>query len=146
MFAPPGLDGVVDNPQTISIKEGSSVTFWCPLDPPEDLSDSAADCRQVDENFNSKRTSSDTVHSYRGGEEHFQPPMPEFINRTHLNLTDLKRGIVSVEITSVQTSDSGNYKCFIPTHGVSCAYALTVGENYFKFLFRLLKPLICQMT
>ena len=130
----PGFHGVIHGAQQITKEEGNSVTFECHLDQPEDLSNSAVDCKQVDENFKTKGNSCDIVHSYRGGYEHPEPQMDEFINRTRLNRELLKEGIVSVEIISVQASDSGNYKCSIPNRRFNCTYTLTVGKHYYFIL------------
>ncbi|KAG7999373.1 hypothetical protein GBF38_000114 [Nibea albiflora] len=49
--------------------------------------------------------------------------------RTTLNREDLNRGVLTLLISSVQTSDSGPYRCFVPkTRKSSCTFNLTVED------------------
>ncbi|KAG8014557.1 hypothetical protein GBF38_003082 [Nibea albiflora] len=59
--------------------------------------------------------------------------MDQYRGRTTLNREDLSRGVLTLLISSVQTSDSGPYRCFVPkTRKSSCTFNLTVDGAHMK--------------
>ncbi|TMS23805.1 Butyrophilin subfamily 2 member A2 [Larimichthys crocea] len=76
------------------------------------------------------------VHAYRGKQDHPHDQMDQYRGRTTLNPKDLSRGVLTLLISSVQTSDSGPYRCFVPKRKPSCTFNLTVvrrdGQNKTK--------------
>ncbi|XP_035856363.1 V-set domain-containing T-cell activation inhibitor 1-like isoform X5 [Sander lucioperca] len=96
-------------PQTIEAAEGEDVNIQCGLDPPVNLSDYTLDvARERDDHGNY-----DDVYSYRRGKDHLDDQMGRYRGRTTLNHEDLIRGNVTLKISSVNLSDSGNYIVFL---------------------------------
>ncbi|XP_035856370.1 butyrophilin subfamily 2 member A1-like isoform X2 [Sander lucioperca] len=94
--------------QTVEAEEGHDVTLQGRLDPPVDLSSYTLDVARLD------LSSYDDVYSYRRGKDHLDDQMDRYRGRTTLNHEDLIRGIVTLKISSVNQSDSGEYKVYVP--------------------------------
>ncbi|XP_067354863.1 V-set domain-containing T-cell activation inhibitor 1-like isoform X2 [Channa argus] len=102
----------------IEVEEGDAVILPCHLDPSISLSAFTVDWKRVDVNK--------VVYSYRRGQKNPHDQMETYRNRTSINHEDLRRGNMTLLISSVQLSDSGRYKCFVPKLVSSCIVNLTV--------------------
>ncbi|XP_023131879.2 myelin-oligodendrocyte glycoprotein-like [Amphiprion ocellaris] len=118
-----GKCGAAQTTELIEAQEGDKVTLECCTDPPTDLKNYTLTCTRTDGNFSG---SNQYVYSRRHGVENPQPQMEQYKNRTHLVLENLREGVLSLEISPVQTSDGGQYKCFIVTLKIPCHYTVTV--------------------
>ncbi|XP_045903723.1 selection and upkeep of intraepithelial T-cells protein 7-like [Micropterus dolomieu] len=108
---------ICPNP-TIEAVEGATVTLQCYLNPPHSVVDYALDWTRDDLNKG--------VYSYRGKQENPNDWMDQYKGRSTLHLEDLSRGILTLQISSVQLADSGPYKCFISRLLTSCVVNVTV--------------------
>ncbi|KAG7999691.1 Butyrophilin subfamily 2 member A1, partial [Nibea albiflora] len=105
--------------QLIEAEVHDNVTLQCDLDSRVNIEKYTIVCERVD--LNKK------VHAYRGKQDHPHEQMDQYRGRTTLNREDLNRGVLTLLISSVQTSDSGPYRCFVPkTRKSSCTFNLTV--------------------
>ncbi|KAF3688074.1 Myelin-oligodendrocyte glycoprotein Precursor [Channa argus] len=102
----------------IEVEEGDAVILPCHLDPSISLSAFTVDWKRVDVNK--------VVYSYRRGQKNPHDQMETYRHRTGINHEDLSRGNMTLLISSVQLSDSGRYKCFVPKLVSSCIVNLTV--------------------
>ncbi|XP_067355780.1 uncharacterized protein [Channa argus] len=102
----------------IEVEEGDAVILPCHLDPSISLSAFTVDWKRVDVNK--------VVYSYRRGQKNPHDQMETYRHRTSINHEDLRRGNMTLLISSVQLSDSGRYKCFVPKLVSSCIVNLTV--------------------
>ncbi|XP_071360156.1 butyrophilin-like protein 2 [Trachinotus anak] len=116
--------------QTIQAGEGDDVALQCRLDPPANLVDYTLDVTRADLHK--------VVHSYRHGKDHSDPQADQYRDRTTLTHEDLIRGIITLQISSVQLNDSGPYRCFVPDLKALCINNLTVGK------YRLICPTSIQ--
>ncbi|XP_054482712.1 CD276 antigen homolog, partial [Anoplopoma fimbria] len=98
-------------PQTILVSSGS----------PLDLSAYTVDLTRVDNRH--------VVHCYRHGGDDRGPQAAQYRDRTSLNHEDLPRGVMTFWISSVNLSDSGAYKCFVPNLKAWCVVDLIVAEK-----------------
>ncbi|KAG8014556.1 Butyrophilin subfamily 2 member A1, partial [Nibea albiflora] len=111
--------------QLIEAEVHDNVTLQCDLDSRVNIEKYTIVCERVD--FNKK------VHAYRGKQDHPHDQMDQYRGRTTLNREDLSRGVLTLLISSVQTSDSGPYRCFVPkTRKSSCTFNLTVDGAHMK--------------
>ncbi|XP_047433806.1 myelin-oligodendrocyte glycoprotein-like isoform X3 [Mugil cephalus] len=69
------------------------------------------------------------VYSRRGGKDHPHPQMQRYKNRAELIKEDLTRGRMTLLIPTVQQSDSGHYRCFIPKFSVSFVFNIVVTKD-----------------
>ncbi|XP_026166143.1 uncharacterized protein LOC113132366 [Mastacembelus armatus] len=106
----------VDCP-SLEAKEGGTVTFECRLDPPVNLSTYTLDFRTADLD--------EEVYVYPFGDR-IPPQMMGYRNRTSLIQEHLTSGLIRLNLSRVQLSDSGPYKCFIPKLKAGCTFNLTV--------------------
>ncbi|XP_035516702.1 butyrophilin subfamily 2 member A2-like [Morone saxatilis] len=109
--------------QPVSAAEGDDVTLQCLLHPPVNLSAYTLDWSRLDIKELGE------VHVYRSKRDDPTAQMVRYKNRTTLNHEELSRGIVTLQISSVQPSDSGPYKCYIPKLKAGCTINLTVVEE-----------------
>ncbi|XP_038568677.1 butyrophilin subfamily 2 member A2-like isoform X1 [Micropterus salmoides] len=116
-FRPGKPQAICPNP-TIQAVEGDTVTLQCYLNPPHSVVDYALDWTRDDLNKG--------VYSYRGKQENPNDWMDQYKGRSTLHLDDLSRGILTLQISSVQLADSGPYKCFISRLLTSCVVNVTV--------------------
>lgn len=99
---------------------GDKINLPCRLHPPYNVSTYTVDWKRADLNK--------VAHVYRNGKDDTDPQMGQYRNRTHLNHEDLSRGILTLQVSSLQLSDSGPYKCNVPKLSASCNFTLSVGK------------------
>ncbi|XP_022623416.1 butyrophilin subfamily 2 member A1-like [Seriola dumerili] len=104
--------------ETIQAEEGDDVTLRFDLDPRVNLEDYTLDVRRTDLD--------EVVHAYRHGKDLTDPQMERYRDRTTLIHEDLSRGIVTLQISSVQLKDSGPYRCFVLGLRAGCTTVLNV--------------------
>ncbi|XP_076583635.1 butyrophilin-like protein 10 [Chaetodon auriga] len=104
--------------QPIEATEGDDVTLQCDLDPPVSAVDYTLDWKRIDRN--------EMVHSYRHKQDHYNPQMGQYRGRTTLSHEDLSSGILRLQLSSVQPSDSGPYRCFVPKLWIRCNITLSI--------------------
>ncbi|XP_059207066.1 myelin-oligodendrocyte glycoprotein-like [Centropristis striata] len=107
--------------ENITAVEGDPVTLQYRLEQPIDLSAVTVDVTRLDLD-----ASDNVVHVYRHGRDDPGPQMSEYRRRTTLDHADLMRGNVTLQISSVNLSDSGRYRVFIPTLKARCTTELIV--------------------
>ncbi|XP_030274009.1 butyrophilin subfamily 2 member A1-like [Sparus aurata] len=107
--------------EPIKAQEGLNVTLQCGLDPRVNLLDYTSDWNRADlDGF---------VHVYRHRRDDPDPQLHLYRGRTTLVHEDLSRGVLTLLISSVQLSDAGPYRCFVPNLKAGCTMKLTVGER-----------------
>ncbi|XP_035856374.1 myelin-oligodendrocyte glycoprotein-like isoform X2 [Sander lucioperca] len=106
-------------PTLIEAVEGDAVTLRGSLSPPVNLTPYTLDLKRLD-------LSDDLVHVYRDGEDHFPPQSHHYRGRTTLIHEDLIRGTVTLQISSVNLSDTGPYEVYVPDLKARCVFYLTV--------------------
>ncbi|XP_056227842.1 uncharacterized protein LOC130166324 [Seriola aureovittata] len=104
--------------ETTQAEEGDDVTLRFDLDPRVNLLDYTLDVTRTDLD--------EVVHVYRSGKDLTDPQMERYRHRTTLIHEDLSRGIITLQISSVQLKDSGPYRCFVPELRAGCTTALNV--------------------
>ncbi|XP_059190516.1 myelin-oligodendrocyte glycoprotein-like [Centropristis striata] len=115
-------------PENITVLEGDPVTLQYRLDRPKDLSAGTVEVTRSDLNV-----SDNVVHLYRSRGDDPVPQMAQYRKRTTLDHPDLMRGIVTLQISSVNLSDSGPYQAFVLNPKAqlraSCTTELIVGKH-----------------
>ncbi|XP_008282488.1 uncharacterized protein LOC103359070 isoform X9 [Stegastes partitus] len=109
--------------QPIEAQEGGKATVQYRTNSPTNLENDMLICKRLDGNFSDLNS---YIYSRRHGQEHPQPPMEQYRNRTRLVLEDLRKGIVTLEIFPVHSSDSGRYKCFIRKQNITFNFTIVV--------------------
>lgn len=99
------------HPQPIVVAEGDNVTIRCQSHPTINLEEYTLDVKRVDGNSSDLTR---VVYSRRHGKDHLIPQMEQYRNRVFLINDDLRMGVMSLVILSVQRSDGGHYKSYIP--------------------------------
>ncbi|XP_049426989.1 uncharacterized protein LOC125885477 [Epinephelus fuscoguttatus] len=106
---------------TIKAEPGGNVTLQWVLDPPANLSACTVDISRDD-----LPVHDNIVHVCVRGRDHHRPQMAQYKKRTTLNHDDLLKGIVTLIISSVKLSDSGQYGVFVPELNVNSVIDLSV--------------------
>ncbi|XP_055361299.1 myelin-oligodendrocyte glycoprotein-like [Betta splendens] len=115
------LHDAVCQTQPVKVEEGGDVTLHCHLSPSFDVTGHTVEWMRVDLN--------QVVHLYRHRKDDTSSQMDQYRNRTKLNHQNLSRGILDLHITSVHLSDSGEYRCHVPTLSARCTQTLTVERD-----------------
>uniref|UniRef100_A0A4W6DSY3 Immunoglobulin domain-containing protein n=1 Tax=Lates calcarifer TaxID=8187 RepID=A0A4W6DSY3_LATCA len=108
----------------IEAEEGDVAELQCRLDPSVDLRKETLDFTRADIN-------KEVVHAYRHEKDQTDPQMDQYRDRTTLIHEDLIRGIISLNISSLNLTDSGLYTCYVPDLEASCTMNVTVGDLFF---------------
>ncbi|XP_008282490.1 erythroid membrane-associated protein-like isoform X11 [Stegastes partitus] len=111
--------------QPIEAQEGGKAPLQYRTNPPTNLENDTLTCKRLDGNFSDLNS---YIYSRRLGQEHPQPPMEQYRNRTRLVLEDLRKGIVTLEIFPAHSSDSGRYKCFIRKQNITFNFTIVDAE------------------
>ncbi|XP_023254451.1 butyrophilin subfamily 2 member A1-like isoform X2 [Seriola lalandi dorsalis] len=121
-----GKYDVICPTETIQAEEGDDVTLRFDLDPRVNLSDYTLDVTRTDLN---EVKLDEVVHAYRHGKDLTDPQTERYRHRTILIHEDLSRGIITLQISSVQLKDSGPYRCFVPELRAGCTTVLNVVQH-----------------
>ncbi|XP_073318886.1 uncharacterized protein [Pagrus major] len=117
----------VQNPTVQNLTVGGGdLILQCPVHPRVDLSAQTVDVKRPDLKHVGTPGGKDVVHAYRHQQDYFPDQMDQYKGRTTLSHEDLKEGIVTLRISSVEPSDSGRYKIFVPRLFASCLVDVTV--------------------
>lgn len=130
LFVSPGEPHAICPNSRIQALEGDTVTLPCYLVPARSVVDRTFDWKRVDLNK--------VVYAYRHKQENPNDQMAHYRGRTTVNLDDLSRGNMTLQISSVQLADTGPYSCFVPKLETSCVTDLTVGEQGELIQFQIL--------
>ncbi|XP_029932563.1 butyrophilin-like protein 2 [Myripristis murdjan] len=103
----------------VSAWTGENVVLPCEIPPTEDIS----------VEWSKEGLKPDVVFLYRDGCETHEMKNPAHVFRTHLFMTEMKNGNISLMISNVQPSDTGIYRCrIVSTQQIIKTVHLTVGE------------------
>ncbi|XP_047433769.1 uncharacterized protein LOC125003708 isoform X2 [Mugil cephalus] len=116
---------IINQTQLIKVPEGSNLTLQCQTDPEINLTNFNLDWRRMDIPPDSDRF----VYSRRGGTDYLVEQMQRYKNRAELIKEDLTRGRMTLLIPTVQQSDTGRFKCFIPKLNVSFVFNIVVTKR-----------------
>ncbi|XP_047433805.1 butyrophilin subfamily 2 member A1-like isoform X2 [Mugil cephalus] len=116
---------IINQTQLIKVPEGSNLTLQCQTDPEINLTNFTLDWKRVDIPHVSDRF----VYSRQRGTDHPVEQMQRYKNRAELIEEDLTRGRMTLLIPTVQQSDSGLYRCFIPKLRVSFFFNIVVTKR-----------------
>lgn len=106
--------------QTKEVEEGNDVFLECQMDHKVDVSTSPVTWSKDDHR--------NIVHVYIRARDRADDQKPAFKNRTVLFHNGLKTGNVTLQLSTVQLSDSGMFRCHILRPETYCYTALTVGK------------------
>uniref|UniRef100_A0A3Q3IQ96 Immunoglobulin domain-containing protein n=1 Tax=Monopterus albus TaxID=43700 RepID=A0A3Q3IQ96_MONAL len=130
MFVSTARHGL-DCPQSIKAREGGSVTIQCRVDPTIDLTSCTVVLCPVG--------NSTPAYVYCHGNDDPGPVLEDYRDRVTLNKEDLPKGVVTLQISLLNRSDSGPYRVFVKGLG-TCMFNLTVGKSAEFLLPRMLDP------
>ncbi|XP_047433796.1 myelin-oligodendrocyte glycoprotein-like isoform X1 [Mugil cephalus] len=116
---------IIDQTQLIKVPEGSNLTLQCQTDPEINLTNFTLDWKRVD----IPNVSDRFVYSRRRGTDHPEEQIQRYKNRAELIKEDLTRGRMTLLIPTVQQSDTGHFKCFIPKLNVSFVFNINVTKR-----------------
>ncbi|XP_047433786.1 uncharacterized protein LOC125003715 [Mugil cephalus] len=116
---------IINQTQLIKVPEGSNLTLQCQTDPEINLTNYTLDWRRVD----IPNVSDLFVYFRQRGTDHPHPQMQRYKNRAELIKKDLTRGRMTLLIPTVQQSDSGHFRCFIPKLSVSFVFNIVVTKR-----------------
>lgn len=116
LFVSPGKLQTSSSPQEIERSNGDDLTFQCEIPPRTNLKCPSLVLKRVDGNT-SYPTS--VIYTCRNGKEDLHS---QYRNRVKFINEDMRRGLMTVRIRSVQQSDSGKYKWFIPNSKYACFF------------------------
>lgn len=118
LFVSPGKFLTSSSTQEIKVSNGDDLTFQCEIPPRTNLKGRSLVLKRVD--GNTSYTAS-VIYTCRNGKEDLDSQPEQYRNRVKFINEDL-RGFMTVRIRSVQQSDSGKYKWFIPNSKVACFF------------------------
>ncbi|XP_047433775.1 uncharacterized protein LOC125003709 isoform X2 [Mugil cephalus] len=116
---------IINQTQLIKVPEGSNLTLQCQTDPEINLTNYTLDWKRVD----IPHVSDNFVYYRHRGTDHPEEQMQRYKNRAELIKEDLTRGRMTLLIPTVQQSDSGHFKCFIPKLNVSFVFNIVVTKD-----------------
>lgn len=119
LFVSPGKFQTSNSGTSISRAEGDDLTFQCKIPPRTNLKDRSLVLKRVD--GNTSYTAS-VIYTRRNGKEDLDSQPEQYRHRLNFIDEDLTRGFMTVQIRSVQQSDSGKYKWFIPKSNTACFF------------------------
>lgn len=116
LFVSPGKLQTSSSTQKIEVSNGDDLPFQCEIPPRTNLKCPSLVLKRVDGNT-SYPTS--VIYTCRNGKEDLDS---QYRNRVDFIDEDMRRGLMTVWIRSVQQSDSGKYKWFIPNSKYACSF------------------------
>lgn len=125
MFVSSGGFRVISLNQTVEVEEGNNATLQCHVQPTVNMENYTVEVRRAD----IVRDPKSVVYAFRHKVENLHYQLDQYRNRTFFNFYDLNKGILTLWISSVQISDSGQYKFYIPKLKESYIIHLTVGKH-----------------
>ncbi|XP_036969056.1 butyrophilin subfamily 3 member A2-like [Acanthopagrus latus] len=115
-----GQSQVVGPSQPIVVIAGDDIILPCQIEPAVDASVMTVEWTRPDLNPR-------FVHVWRDGVELENKKHPSYNRRTSVSVNKLRCGDISLKLSKVRLSDSGKYRCFIPTLGRESTVELVVG-------------------
>ncbi|XP_073331763.1 butyrophilin subfamily 3 member A3-like [Pagrus major] len=115
-----GQSQVVGPSQPIVVTAGDDIILPCQIEPAVDASDMTVEWTRPDLNPR-------FVHVWRDGVELESKKHPSYNGRTSVSVNKLRCGDISLKLSKARLSDSGKYRCFIPTLGRESTVQLVVG-------------------
>nr|XP_040038601.1 butyrophilin subfamily 3 member A2-like isoform X2 [Gasterosteus aculeatus aculeatus] len=116
----PGGSLPIDPPQLVTAMVGDDVVLPCLLDPPADAVSMTMEWGRAD-------MKPRFVLVWHDGKELLTGQNEAFKGRTSLSISGLKRGDVSLKLSSVKVSDSGTYRCYLQKPNQEHLVQLLVG-------------------
>nr|XP_040037857.1 butyrophilin subfamily 3 member A2-like [Gasterosteus aculeatus aculeatus] len=110
----------IDPPQLVTAMVGDDVVLPCLLDPPPDAVSMTMEWGRAD-------MKPRFVLVWHDGKELLTGQNEAFKGRTSLSISGLKRGDVSLKLSSVKVSDSGTYRCYLQKPNQEHLVQLLVG-------------------
>ncbi|XP_054483371.1 butyrophilin-like protein 10 [Anoplopoma fimbria] len=116
----PGWSQEISPPQPVIAMVGEDVVLPCQLEPPADAFSMTMEWGRpdLDPRF---------VHVWHDGQELLSDKNDAYKGRTSLSISKLKRGDISLKLSTVKISDNGMYKCYIPKLSKEYFVELLVG-------------------
>lgn len=111
LFVSPGKLQTSSSTQKIEVSNGDDLTFQCEIN----LKGRSQVLKRVDGNTS-------VIYTCRNGKEDLDSQPEQYRNRVKFINEDMRRGLMTVRIRSVQQSDSGKYKWFIPNSKYACFF------------------------
>lgn len=120
--------------QGIKVSDGDILTFQCEIPPRTNLKGRSLVLKRVDGNISYPKS---VIYTYRNGKEDVDSQPEQYRNRVKFINEDLRRGLMTVQIRSVQQSDSGKYKWFSPNSHAACVFDV-VGKLVHELVYYLI--------
>lgn len=119
LFVSPGKFQTPKSTRLIEVPDGDNLTFQCEIPPGTNLKDRSLVLKRVDGNTS---YTTRVIYTRRNGKEDLGSQPEQYRNRVIFISGDLRRGFMTVQIRSVQQSDSGKFKWFIPKSHTACFF------------------------
>lgn len=116
LFVSPGKLQTSSSTQKIELSNGDDLPFQCEIPPRTNLKGRSQVLKRVDGNTSYAES---VIFTLRNGKVDLDS---QYRNRVDFIDEDMRRGLMTVWIRSVQQSDSGKYKWFIPNSEVACFF------------------------
>ncbi|XP_042368228.1 butyrophilin subfamily 3 member A2-like [Plectropomus leopardus] len=115
-----GQSHMVGPSQPTVAKIGADIMLPCHLEPVVDVTDQTIEWTRPDLNPR-------FVHVLRDGVELKTKKYWSYVGRTSVSMDKLRHGDISLKLYKVKLSDTGTYRCFIPTLKIESTVELVVG-------------------
>lgn len=119
LFVSPGKLQTSSSTQKIEVSNGDDLPFQCEIPPRTNLKGRSQVLKRVDGNTSYAES---VIFTLRNGKVDLDSQPEQYRNRVDFIDEDMRRGLMTVWIRSVQQSDSGKYKWFIPNSEVACFF------------------------
>lgn len=119
LFVSPGKLQTSSSTQKIELSNGDDLPFQCEIPPRTNLKGRSQVLKRVDGNTSYAES---VIFTLRNGKVDLDSQPEQYRNRVDFIDEDMRRGLMTVWIRSVQQSDSGKYKWFIPNSEVACFF------------------------
>ncbi|XP_059210488.1 butyrophilin subfamily 3 member A2-like [Centropristis striata] len=115
--------------QPIIATVGEDVILPCYLEPAADVA-----AKTLDWTKSKSDLSPEFVYVRRAGHDLVHAKHPSYIGRTSMFTDELKKGNISLKLSTVKPSDAGRYKCYIPEMEINFFVKLVVGAVSSPFI------------
>lgn len=119
LFVSPGKLQTSSSTQKIEVSNGDDLPFQCEIPPRTNLKGRSQVLKRVDGNTSYAES---VIFTLRNGKVDLDSQPEQYRNRVDFIDEDMRRGLMTVWIRSVQQSDSGKYKWFIPNSKYACFF------------------------